>query len=34
MEGGGFSIKFVGSLGIRCDKVNKQKSLSYVERPK
>lgn len=34
MEDSGFKFKFVGSLSIRCDKVNQPKDSSYTESPK
>ena len=34
MEGSGFSFEFVGSLSIRCDKVNELNVSSYIESTK
>ena len=34
MEEGAFSFEFVGSISIRCDKVNVPKDSSYKKLPK
>ena len=31
MKGSGFSLKFLGSLSVRCDKVNVSKGSSYIK---
>ena len=31
MEGSGFNFEFIGSLSIKCDKVNVPKVSSYIE---
>ena len=34
MEGSGFNFEFIGSLSIKCDKVNVPKVSSYIGSPK